>query len=141
MISEFLDRNSGSYNVILFNLAKKSEFNIKGCNIIKEIMNTMNLCIFLVTFLLLGKPSDKCRPLKLTLSNPGDVYFILRFQLKLKNNANLKELKFSSDWTMLQREQMSKQRKELTQRKENGEPNIIIKYIKGEPTIILSKND
>lgn len=141
IISEFIDRNSRSHNIILFNLPEETEIISNDRNTLSDIMKAMNLNILPVTSSRLGRPSDKCRPLKLTLPNPNDVFSILHSQSKLKTNPDFKEIKFSSDRTTLQREQMSNLRKELNQRRENGEQNIIIKYIKSEPKIIsLSKN-
>jgi hypothetical protein len=109
MISEFIDRNSRSYNIILFNLPKRTEFISNGRNAISDIMNAMNLNMLPLN-LTLGKPSDKCRPLKLILPNLSDVFYILHSQSKLKTNPDLKKINFSSDRTILPREQMSKLR-------------------------------
>lgn len=98
----------------------------------------MSLSVLPVHYSCLERPSDKCRPLKLTLPNPGDVFTMLRSQSKLNVNPNFKELKFSSARTSLQKEQMSNLRKELNQHRENGENNIIIKYIQNEPKIVSS---
>lgn len=142
-ISEFIDRNSRIHNIILFNLPEKSDSTNYEKNSVNEIMNAMGLNIIPTKYIRLGKISDKCRPLKLTLPNPSDVFSILRLQYKLKTSldSNLTNLRFSSDRTTFQREQMANLRKELASRRENGEQNLIIKYIKGEPKIVSSSKN
>lgn len=101
----------------------------------------MGLNIEPIRFFRLGNPSTRARPLKITLTNTENVFNVLRAQSKIRSLDEFKELHFSSDRTMKQREQMSTLRQELETRRSNGENNIIIKYIKGNPVIITnSKN-
>jgi len=79
---------------------------------------------------------DKPRPVKILLSSQSDVFNILRTQKNLKTTANWSNVRFSSNRITKQREEMGILRKTLQQRRDNGEQNIIIKYIKGIPKIV-----
>jgi len=102
----------------------------------------MELNIEPIRFFRLGNPSTRARPLKITLNDTENVFNVLRAQSKIRSSDEFKELlRFSSDRTLKQREQMSTLRQELETRRSNGGNNIIIKYIKGNPVIINnSKN-
>lgn len=65
----------------------------------------------------------------------SDVFTTLRLQKKLKSSTKWSNVRFLSDRTTKQREEIGNLRKKLQQRKENGEQNIIIKYLKGTPKI------
>lgn len=56
------------------------------------------------------------------------------------SNFSRKDLHCSSDRTKQQQKYMSHLRQELLNRESNGENDFIIKYIKGTPKIINSKN-
>jgi len=79
-----------------------------------------------IKFFRLGKPSTRPRPIKITQS----VFEVLRVQTKLRLSPDFIDLRFSSDRTVKQREIISSLRKQLESRRNNGETNIIIKYIK-----------
>jgi hypothetical protein len=93
-----------------------------------------------INFNRLGKPSDRTRPLKITLTDTKNIFETLRAQSKLRHSPDFKDLLFSSDRTIKQREQMTLLWKELESRREKCETDIIIKYVKGNPQIINSKN-
>jgi len=92
------------------------------------------------TFTRLGKDissnPEKPRPIKIILSNTLEVFSSLRLQANLRKSTTWSNIRFSSDRTNFQREQMNKLRQELQKRKDDGENNIIIKYIRGTPKIV-----
>ncbi|XP_050540505.1 uncharacterized protein LOC126905115 [Daktulosphaira vitifoliae] len=135
IINEIADRQSRINNIILFNLPEPTETK-PDSDQIKLILDEMELKIQPVRYFRLGNPSSRTRPLKITFNDTKNVFDILRAQSKIRSSNQFKEIRFSSDRTMKQREQMSKLRQELESRRNNGEQNIIIKYIKGNPTII-----
>lgn len=92
-----------------------------------------------INFNRLGKPSDRTRPFKITVTDTKNIFEKLRAQSKLRHSPDFKDLRFTSDRTIKQREQMALLRKELKARLEKGEIDIIIKYTKGNPQIINSK--
>lgn len=143
VFQETIDRQARSCNIILFNLSESDENNDEIR--IKDLLTVMKSNIENFSFNRLGKPTslqaDKPRPIKIKLRDQSDVFYLLRSQKQLQSSSTWKEIRLSSDRTMMQREHMSNLRKELQQRREKGENNIIIKYIKGIPKIInLSKN-
>jgi outer membrane murein-binding lipoprotein Lpp len=148
LISEMIDRQSRLKNILLFNLPE-STFDSNSTNLdrttVQNILNYLNLESAPTSIFRLGKPPStstptKPRPLKICFSDQKNVFDIFSTQNKLKSNSSWKDLRFSSDRTKQQQEYMSQLRQELLNRKSNGEPNLIIKYIKGTPTITSSKN-
>lgn len=81
----------------------------------------------------LGNPYIRILPLKITFNDAKNVFDILQAQSKVRSSNEFKEIRFSSDRTIKQHEQMSKLRQELETRRNNGEQNIIIKCIRGNP--------
>lgn len=81
----------------------------------------------------LGKyDGKKTRPVKVCFSTSGTAKVILKNKLNCKD----KNIKIYSDQTPNQKLDMENLREELRQRKEKGENDLIIKYIKGVPKII-----
>lgn len=56
---------------------------------------------------------DKPRPIKVTLPNITDVYFVCRSQSKLRNSLTWANIRISSDRTVIQRGHMKQLREEL----------------------------
>ncbi|VVC43457.1 Hypothetical protein CINCED_3A019215 [Cinara cedri] len=143
LIDELLDRQSRSNNVILFNLTE--EDNKDDSQKIKNVISSLNEKIEKFTFFRLGKPKsdipEKSRPVMILLSNQSDVFTILRSQTNMKSSTSWSNIRFSSDRITKEREEMANLSKTLQQRKENGEQDVIIKYIKGIPrTVKTTKN-
>lgn len=81
----------------------------------------------------LGKyDGNKTRPLKVCFSSSEISKTIVKNKSKLTDPS----IKIYSDQTPSQRQTMSNLRDELRHRREKGENNLIIKYIKGNPKII-----
>lgn len=81
----------------------------------------------------LGKyDGKKTRPLKVCFSTPETAKILLKNKLNCKDG----HIKIYSDQTPNQKQDMENLRDELRQRKEKGESDLIIKYIKGTPKII-----
>lgn len=148
LISEMIDRQSRYKNILLFNLPESNlDSNSTNMDLItvKDILKYLNLESIPTSIFRLGKPPStstpiKPRPLKICFSDQKTVFDIFSTQYKLKSNSSWKDIRFSSDQTKKQQEHMSQLRQELLNRKSNGEPDLTIKYIKGTPTIISSKN-
>jgi hypothetical protein len=143
LINELVERQSRAQNIILFNLPENSNNTHNQTSDedrIKLIFTEMGINFNPIKFFRLGKPSTRPRPIKITLLDTTSVFEVLRAQSKLRLSTDFKDLRFSSDRTIKQREIMSSLRKQLESRRNNGETNIIIKYIKGNPVIVSSKN-
>lgn len=76
--------------------------------------------------------AKKTRPLKICFSSQEISKTILRTKANLKTD----DIRVYSDQTPQQQKFMRNLRNELEQRKEKGEKDLIIKYIKGTPRII-----
>ncbi|KAF0715110.1 Reverse transcriptase domain-containing protein, partial [Aphis craccivora] len=117
-------RQSRSNNIILFNLpeptnAPETKPDIKQ---LKLIFNEMELNFEPIKYFRLGNPSIPIRPLKITFNDDKNVFDILRAQSKVCSSNAFKEIRFSSDRTTQQREQMSKLHQELETRRNNAYP-------------------
>jgi len=147
LISEMIDRQSRRNNLLLFNLPEAlndSSNASSDSTSIQNILDVLNLKSKPISVTRLGKPSSsnttKPRPVKLRFSDQKDIFELFSYRNKLKSNSTWKDIRFSSDRTKQQQEYMSHLRQELLNRQSNGEQDLIIKYIKGTPKIINSKN-
>jgi len=84
----------------------------------------------------LGKFDGEMRPLKIPLNSASDVFEILGSSRKLKSDKIFIDVKITSDKTPKQRLHFQNLRKELNNRRSNGESNPTIKYFKGIPSIV-----
>lgn len=143
IVLEIMDRQSRLNNLILYNLPEQP---INGdSNSIKQLLDIMDVKVSPINITRLGTAktdlSTRPRPVKVAFSNSHEVGSILRSQKKLNSNPNFKDLRFASDRTKKQRETMSALRNELNHRRDKGETDINIKYVKGIPCIVkISKN-
>jgi hypothetical protein len=146
LLSELLDIQSRQKNILLFNLPEPLSQPDNSNNDSTEVFKVLD-------FLgLKFKPSStsrlgvlhstdsKPRPIKLLLSDQKEVFSIFAAQNKLKSHPSWTNLRFSSDRTKAQRDHMTQLRNELLRRRNNGEPDLTIKYVKGTPVIVNSKN-
>lgn len=143
LISEIMDRQSRSCNLIIFNLPESkedSQSTITDNAQLVTIFSAMETNPSKFTCHRLGKPNssteNKSRPLKVVLSNTIDVFTLLRSQAKLRNSPNWSNIRLASDRTSMQRDHMKNLREQLQKRRDNGEKDLIIKYNKGIPSII-----
>jgi len=127
--NELADRHSRAQNKILYNLSEDSN-NTQNSTLdgdhLKLIFNEMKIDFNPKHFNRLGKLSNRTRPLKITIMTTKNILEILRGQYKLRHSPDFKDLRFSSDKTLKQREHMQTLRKELQSRRENGETDITI---------------
>jgi len=143
LLSEIMERQSRSCNLIIFNLPESkedSQTKITDYDQLVTIFNTMETNPTKFTCHRLGKPNsnteNKSRPLKVVLSNTIEVFTLLRSQAKLRNSPNWSNIRLASDRTTMQRDHMRNLREQLQKRRDNGENDLIIKYNKGIPSII-----
>jgi len=83
--SEFIDRQSRSKNIILFNVREPIDNSVNNSDIstINVILRSLCVDIKPVTVQRLGKPNNNCRPIKVLLPSISDVYKILGSARKL----------------------------------------------------------
>lgn len=140
---EFQERAQRQFNIIIVGLpemnstnsaVRREHDNKQICTTIKSIYKecpTPTKCIRL------GKHCpDKNRNLKVTFENKDVVINILRNKSKLISNS----VRIFADQTPMQQQHMKKLRNELSQRTQNGELNLKIKYVNGVPKVIKSSS-
>ncbi|XP_050532868.1 uncharacterized protein LOC126900891 [Daktulosphaira vitifoliae] len=139
MFFEFIDRQNRSKNIIVFNVHEQSsQNNTSDTDSITHIFNKLGTDIKPIKISRLGKPNNKPRPLKVELQAATEVFKILGLSRILKSDQNLKDIRITSDKSPYQRELLRDLRNQLRERISKGEPNLTIKYYKGQPTIISS---
>lgn len=89
----------------------------------------------------LGKPRADGRPraIRATFPDPVNARGILRNKARLLEDRKLKEFRIHDDKTKSQQDQLEELRKELQRRKDAGEVNLTIKYVKGFPQIVAER--
>ncbi|CAI6375470.1 unnamed protein product [Macrosiphum euphorbiae] len=138
VISEVIDRQARSRNLIVFNAAESDGNTEDDISLIKSVLHyiTPNIAPALVSRL--GQKSSKPRPLKVTLHEPSDVFIVLKNKHKLRTSSTYSSIRISPDRTIMQRNQLRDIIEKLEERKTAGETNLVMKFVKGVPTI--SKN-
>lgn len=138
IISEVIDRQSRSRNLIIFNLPESIGINENDTSLIKFVLDDITPNIAPVTISRLGQKSNKPRPIKVILHEPSNVFIILKNKHKLRTYPTYGSIRITPDRTTMQRNQIRDIIRKLEERKAAGESNLIMKFIKGIPTI--SKN-
>jgi len=138
IISEVIDRQARSRNLIVFNAAESDGNTVDDISLIKSVLHSIapNIAPALVSRL--GLKSSKPRPLKVTLHEPSDVFIVLKNKHKLRTSSTYSSIRISPDRTIMQRNQLRDIIVKLEERKTAGETNLVMKFVKGVPTI--SKN-
>ncbi|CAA9997226.1 unnamed protein product, partial [Nesidiocoris tenuis] len=140
LFSEIEDRRRRSQNVLFFNVPESSSPNpsIAASEDLSQVNNYM-ASVFPVDPVLaqrglrLGKRSEAhIRPLKIVFPNSSAATRVLS---TLRSNKSA-VFPVSDDKTLRQRDFLNRLRTELTQRKENGEPHLTIRYVSGVPRIV-----
>ncbi|CAH2097761.1 unnamed protein product [Euphydryas editha] len=140
IISELKDRSDREKNIIVVGISEINERNYLSrqkydAEIVTKIIQQLDendskpfKCIRL------GKYNpQKNRPIKVCFDNAYIPRQLLRNKSKLTDN-----IRIYSDQTPAQRTYIKNLKDELQRRKDNGEENITIKYIKNKPTIIVN---
>lgn len=151
IVSEVLDRQTRKRNLLIFNASEQSrqlsndERNIADKNnvldIIEYLLPTADIANCNVFRLGKYNPSNnRPRPIKIRLRNEDDTRKILQKSGKLKNSDSFKDIFMTPDRTPRELEYYKKLKNELQHRKDNGEDDIIIKYINNIPKIIKTDN-
>lgn len=139
LYEEFQDRAERSKNIIIVGVPEKHISNIEerreterneAANILSTIYPD---CPKAAKVLRVGKyDGKKVRPLKLSFTSQEIAKTIMRN----KSNLKVEGVRIYSDQTPQQQNFIKKLRDELQQRKDNGERDLIIKFLKGTPKIV-----
>lgn len=143
IVAELNERQIRCKNILISGVPEPTTNNIKDrqeqdrkavCNIIKSICPDSAEPMKLFR---LGKYyTDKKRLIKVIFTSQEQALQILRQKENLKDEG----IKIFSDQTPQQQSYMKIVKEELDRRIKNGEPNLIIKYIKGIPKIVVPAN-
>lgn len=137
---EIIDRQSKCRNLICFNVPENLPHStVDEMPSILEIFRQMSTHeIIPMNILRLGKVSNQCRPIRITLQNQHDVFNVLKNKNKLRHCDKLQHIKLSTDRTLLQRKYIKSILDELNNRKSAGETDLYIQYVNNVPAV--SKN-
>lgn len=139
IISEISERQSKAKNLIIFNATETSASSSSNdSTLVSEILSSIGANIAPTIITRLGKFSNKPRPLKIVLPSTSDVFSILKLKNKLRDIPKFSLIRISSDRTLIQRNYFKNIVCQLDERRNAGERDLVLKYLRGVPTI--SKN-
>lgn len=149
VIQEVEERQKRRTNIIIFGIAEQSSDLDKNARLSEErlqvagIINGISPGTVLAenaNIFRLGKfnaTSQKPRPIRLRFDNEHMVQDIIRkFVRARKDNNRFKHISISSDRTPKQLEHLKATKMELEERKNAGEQNIKIQFVRGSPKIV-----
>lgn len=138
IFTEVKDRLSREKNILMFNVPdSKNEDLSVPVKIGVDLLNDLTLPnIKIIHSKRLGNFGSKNRPILLEIDSPTNVLEILKSKSKLRSMERWRQISISEDRTASQRAHMKSLRTELSRKKEVGEDNWSIKYIKGIPSLV-----
>lgn len=137
--NEIRERENKASNIIIYNIDecqdKKIEERIRYDNQkVSEVMMKIGVNDMFSKVIRLGKnETGKCRPIKVVFNEKSSVHKVLKNKYKLKNES---KLIIATDQTTMQKLFYKKVEEEFKSRKQLGENNLRIKFIKNVPKII-----
>lgn len=131
---ELVERQKRSSNIVIFNMPDSDN----DVNAAKEVFtNLVNKRIDIKSATRVGRENKKgLRALKITLQDSIMASEILRAKRDPLKGRNIY---IAADLTPCQRAHLNKVKEELLKRKNEGEQNLILKYINGIPKISVAK--
>ena len=145
LLEEIEERDQRKRNVILYGVREADETNIKEKQIkdrttVDEILNKLGMdtenCVIHTTRLgKINSESTNPRPIKVVTKDANIAKVILRNSRKLPRGIQV-----NNDLTPLQREELKNLREQLVE-KQKSNPNLVIRYIRGNPRIVNGKGN
>lgn len=131
LTEELLERQKRSCNILIFNMSESSDDKTNAEKILRDLAkHDVNI----IETARIGKPNKKGnRALKITLPNANVTSKIITAK---KDPLKGKHVYISPDLTIRQRNHYNELKNELNERRNSGENDIIIRYVKGIPTIV-----
>lgn len=131
---ELMERQKRSSNIVIFNMPESDN----DVNAAKQVFsNLINRNIDIQTASRVGKKNKRgIRALKVILKDSVTAYELLRCK---KDPLKERGIYISADLTPSQRTHLNKVKAELSERKNNGEQNIMLKYVNNIPKIVIKK--
>lgn len=130
-VEELMERQSRASNILVFNLPESNQDNN---NVEKILYDLIQENVTITESARIGKKNKKgIRALKITLPNQSVATKIITAK---KDKIKPKNIYISADLTKSQRDHLNNLKEELRTRRENGEEDIVIRYVKGTPKIV-----
>lgn len=142
LICELRDRCDREKNIVIVGIQENNDKNFKSRRShdeeeIAKILTLFESCAKPLKCMRLGKyVPGKNRPLKIFFNDTVTPKFLLRNKSKLPESIII-----YSDKTPTQKQYLQSLKEKLKSREENGEEDLIIKYIKGTPTIVKNRKN
>ena len=141
-IEEFSEREHCKCNVIAFNLKESTTANADKDSFIELCCTGLKLVAKL--FWLRKAAPDKIRPLLITTAMVDSKMNMLKSTHQLRSIDQYENIYISPDRTRQERESFKKLQAELKHRKDDGEPNLIVRndkmYIATKYTVLQPSN-
>ncbi|KAL0859560.1 hypothetical protein ABMA27_010702 [Loxostege sticticalis] len=131
LIQELKDRSDREKNIIITGIPEKTDkhFNVRRIHDIEEFTKLATSVIVDCKYV-----PGKNRPLKISFNKNDTPKLLLQNRAKFPDTVNI-----YSDQTPTQKQYLQSVKEELKKRLDEGEKDLIIKYIKGIPSIIETK--
>lgn len=150
IIQEIQEREKRKNNIIIYGSRESNcDSNKKQIDLdtvlIKEMCDELKLSDDDLKVFRLGRfdptKTDSKRPIRVTFSNESRVVSVLRGLSKLRKVPSFSNVSIYRDRTPMQAQLHKDMKAKLVQRLDDGETNLVIKYVKGVPSIVsTSKN-
>lgn len=151
IVSEVMLRTDKMNNIVIFNvneqtgnITKEERVSVEKSNIVKMVTTIdPSLSNNIIKFHRIGKFTNgatRPRPIKVTLSDRSAVNNLVKNAKKLKDTQQYSNVTVSYDRTPRQISHYRELKKTLTNRLNNGETGLKIKYIQGIPKIVQDLN-
>lgn len=143
MYGEIADRVERSRNVIIYNIpeSQSKDFQqriIHDQSSVSDTLKDMNVVANNFRVARLGRPGTRPRPIKVIFSESSLASQCLKQRKNLRSENNIR---LRADLTIMQRDYIRKIYGELDDRKANGENNLIVKFIRGVPRIVVNRRN
>lgn len=140
VIFEAQNRIIKSNNVIIFNLSElPNESSDGSLSIAREMISDLALNLNIIHAKRIGKTRVNGRPLLIEFNNSLSATSLLKSKTKLRSFDRWKNVWVNADLTRNQQIHMKELRDILRRKREEGDSNSVIKYVRGVPSI-CSKN-
>lgn len=124
-------------NLVIFNVSDSiNEDASVPLTLVKELFQDLSCSVTVSSVVRLGKFGSRPRPILVKLYTSSEVRSVLRSKSKIRNIHRWKEVSISEDMTSLQRSHMKSLRSQLRTKRESGDLNWFIKYVRGVPTLV-----
>lgn len=142
VVSEIAERQRRSRNVMIFGVAEAQgsgaeERKAADNQFVTTLFSFLGSNVTVVKVLRVGTfTQDRKRPLKVVVNSEGDVLNIIRGARRLRENVDYRGVSVSFDRTPRQISQYKEVKRQLDNRKADGERNLKLRYVSGVPKIV-----